>query len=140
MEGKTVRAIVMALACAMALALGLAGCDSSSESSGSASSGPSPSIVTTDEDPFAQPVTSEDEAVTRIHDLLMRAGKEIPPKIEFVKMIDGDRYLIHGYEVVNDGGGYTHEATWFYYSIGEDGSVRDETLFVDIDPLTMEPM
>ncbi|MBQ6391190.1 MAG: hypothetical protein IJH88_06160 [Eggerthellaceae bacterium] len=89
-------------------------------------------------DPLSGPVGSETEALNRVHDCLMHAGKEMPPKIEFDHMTDAGRYVIHGYEVVNDGGGASHNATWFWYSVGKDGSMYDEVLMREIDPMTME--
>ena len=138
MKENTIRIMVLAMACALALCL--VGCSGGSSSGSAPSSTGATASASVQEDPFAQPIENETDAINRIHDSLMRAGKEIPPKIEFVKMIDGDRYLIHGYEVVKDGGGYTHDSTWFHYSIGKDGSIRDETLLVDLDPETLEPM
>lgn len=90
------------------------------------------------DDPFSGPVESEAAAVNRVHDCLMRAGKELPQRIEFDRMTDDGRYVIHGYEVVSDGGGLSHDATLFWYSVGKDGSIYDEVMMCDIDPLTME--
>lgn len=114
------------------------GKESDPSSSADASSSAAQASPTSEDDPFSKPVESEADAVNRVHDCLMRAGKEVPPKIEFSTMVDGGRYLIHGYEVVNDGGGSSHQATWFFYSVGRDGSIFDETAMCFIDPLTME--
>ena len=136
MGNNVFRVAVLTVACALALSFGLVGCGSAGGNAGSAGT----SAPAAADDPFAQPIESETDALNRIHDSLMRAGKELPPKIECDSTNDDGRYLVRGYEVVNDGGGYSHEATWFIYSIGEDGSIRDEVLFVDIDPETMEPL
>jgi hypothetical protein len=124
------------VACALALSFGLVGCGSAGGSAGS----PGASSATAADDPFAQPIESETDALNRIHDSLMRAGKELPPKLECGLKDDDGRYLVRGYEVVDDGGGYSHEATWFIYAVDEDGSIWDAVLLVDIDPETMEPM
>lgn len=144
-----VRIMAVMLVCALACVGALAGCGSSGaagSASGSADAGASASASASSsasasaDDPFARPIENETDALNRVHDLLMRAGKTVPPKIEFDSMTDDGRYLIHGYEIVKDGPDSTHEATWFYYSVGADGSIYDEALLVDIDPLTMEPM
>ena len=103
----------------------------------STESGPlSGGSTSSETDLLSGPVKDETEALNRVHDCLMRAGKEIPPKIEFDHMIDSGRYVIHGYEIVNSG--VFHTATWFWYSVGEDGSIYDELSNCEIDPLTME--
>lgn len=128
---------------------------SSASAEGAKPSQPSESASGSSEvsdDPFSRPVESEADAVNRVHDCLMRAGKQVPLRIVCEKMTDDGRYLIRGYEVVReteqqgadfdpeDGDVLEHEATWFWYSVGRDGSIYDETMMREIDPETMEPV
>lgn len=87
-------------------------------------------------DPFKGPIDSEADAINYIHDCLMRAGKEMSPKIECEGKKNG-RYVVHCYEVVDDGAG-KHNATWYRYSVDEDGNIYDEILLKSVDPMTME--
>lgn len=109
----------------------------SSTTTTSTSGTTSGSTSTAKDDPFSGPVSSESQAINRVHDLLMRAGKPYLCKFSFVKMTDDGRYLVRGYEDVADGE-TTHQSTWYLYSVGKDGSIYDEIQLCDIDPTTME--
>ena len=96
------------------------------------------------------PVESETDAINRIHDCLLHAGKQVPEHITCEKVTPEGRYLIHGSETVRDtqqqgsdfdpedGDVLEHEATFFWYSVGKDGSIYDEIMMCDIDPETMD--
>ena len=123
----------------------------SSEASESASNSPDSWEATgAVGDSSSDQIESESDAVNLVHDCLMRAGKQVPTRIECDQVTDDGRYLIHGYDVVEDSGQqgadldskdegvFAHTATAFWYSVGRDGSIYDEIFMCDIDPVTME--
>lgn len=75
-------------------------------------------------------ISSADEAIDFLYNLLVDGGHDVPPYMEFDHM-SGDGYVIHGYEVVDDGGG-SHTGTWFWYTVYPDGTVYDEILQTEV--------
>lgn len=154
MKKSKTPAMLLAFAMALSFALAATGCThaktiasrvdsaaSATTSTTSATDDPLSSLTNepaTDDWLFYRPIQNKNDAINRIHDLLMRAGKEVDCKFEFIGMTDDGRYKVRGYEVVNEGGYAPHETTWFIYSIGEDVTVYDEILLCDVDPRTME--
>lgn len=127
-----------------------AGSANSAENASSGSSASDLPSSNSSADVLSGPVESEADAINRIHDCLLHAGKKVPPHITCDKVTPEGRYLIHGSETVRDtqqqGADFDpedkdvleHEATWFWYSVGKDGSIYDEVLMCEIDPETME--
>jgi hypothetical protein len=94
---------------------------SSSSSSGSgSSSGSSASTY----------IGSPDDARNYLYGLLVDGGHEVPPYLEYDHM-SGDGYVIHGYELVDDGAS-VHTGTWFWYTVYPDGTIYDEILQTEV--------
>ena len=75
-------------------------------------------------------ISSPSEACDYLRELLVNGGHDVPPYVEFDHM-SGDGYVIHGYEVVDDGAS-THTGTWFWYTVYPDGTVFDEILQTEV--------
>ena len=99
----------------------------SASSSGSASAPDSSSSSSSSSSVL---IASPDDACGYLYGLLVNAGQEVPPCLEYDHM-DGDGYVIHGYEVVDDGVS-THTGTWFWYAVYPDGTIYDEILQTEV--------
>lgn len=99
----------------------------SASSSGSSSPSDTSSSSSSSSSVF---IGDPNDACGYLYGLLVNAGKEVPPYLEYDHM-DGDGYVIHGYEVVDDGGS-SHTGTWFWYVVYPDGTIYDEILQTEV--------
>lgn len=75
-------------------------------------------------------IASPDDACGYLYGLLVNAGQEVPPYLEYDHM-NGNGYVIHGYDVVDDGVS-VHTGTWFWYVVYPDGTIYDEILQTEV--------
>ena len=90
----------------------------------SSANGAASSPVVSTNNSSTNAVNNADEACSYVRRFLESTGREVPPLIVCDSM-NGASYRIHGYEEVDDGGGASHTATWFWYEVSPNGLIFD---------------